>query len=563
MRAVAAAAGGDVKPAASYREARARHRWRVPARFNMGVAVCDRQRQRDVALIDPLPDGGARQYTFGELRRLSSRLANLLCGHGLARGDRVAVLLPQLPETAIAHIAAYRAGLVAMPLAQLFGVQALEYRLADSGARALVTDRAGAAKVAEIRNRLPALELVLSVDGPADDGAGGAADFHAELARASDRFTPVDTTADDPAQLIYTSGTTGPPKGALQGHRAVLGHAPGVEFIFDFLPQPGDVMWTPADWAWIGALMDALMPALYRGIPTVVNPPGRFDPEAAFDLIARHGVRCAFIPPTGLKMMRQLPNPRRRWNYNLRTMFSGGEALGTALIGWGRAALGVTINEAYGQTECNVIVGGCAPIMTAPDGSMGRALPGHTVAVLDDAGERVPAGTLGHICCRAPDPVMFLGYWNQPQATVEKFVTNAAGERWLVTGDTGTMDDDGWFTFVGRADDVINSAGYRIGPSEVENSLLSHPAVALSAVIGVPDAARGELVKAFIILNEGYAPSEALAAEVQEYVKTRLAAHEYPRAVAFVDELPMTTTGKIQRHVLREREAAAQPGGGV
>jgi acetyl-CoA synthetase len=547
--------------AASYAEACANWRWNVPDRFNMGAALCDRQRADATALIVPQPEGGRRDFTFGELRRLSSRLANRLIAHGLGRGDRVAVLLPQMPETLVVHLAAWRAGLVSMPLAQLFGPDALSYRLGDSGARALVTDRAGCAKLAGIRDALPGLELVLSVDGPADDGVpaskgGGAPDFHAELDRARDSFEPVDTANGDPALLIYTSGTTGQPKGALLPHRTMIGHVPGVDFIFDFLPQPGDVMWTPADWAWIGALMDSATPALWHGIPQVVNPPGRFDPERAFDLMARYGVRTAFVPPTALKVMRQVDNPRGRWDYDLRTMFSGGEALGTSLMGWGREQLGVTINEAYGQTECNVIVGCCAPIMTPPAGSMGRASPGHTLRILDEAGNPMPPGELGTICVRSPDPVMFLEYWNNPQATEEKFITDPAGDKWLDTGDKATTDADGWIFFVGRADDVINSAGYRIGPAEVENSLLTHPAVAMSAVIGVPDAARGELVKAFIILKEGATASDALAKDIQTHVKTRLAAHEFPRAVEFVSELPMTTTGKIQRKVLREREIA-------
>jgi acetyl-CoA synthetase len=547
-----------MKPAPSYEAARAQHRWRIPERFNMGVAVCDRRRQRDLALIHPRGDNDADEYTFGDLKRLSNRLANVLVAKGLERGDRVGILLPQAPETAVAHIAIYKAGLVAMPLFVLFGADALEYRLADSGARAIITDRANAAKIAEIRDRLPAIEFVLSIDGPADDGATGARDFHGELDRASDQFSPLDTAAEDPALLIYTSGTTGPPKGALHAHRTLIGHMPGVEIVFDFMPQPGDRFWTPADWAWIGGLMDVMMPALYRGLSQVINPPDKFDPEAAYDLISRFEVRNAFIPPTGLKLMRQVPNPRDRWNYNLRSAFSGGEALGTELIGWGKEQLGVTINEGYGQTECNVIVGGCAPIMTPPPGAMGRAAPGHELAILDDAGERVANGEQGHICCKAPDPVMFLGYWNRPEATAEKFVTNAAGERWLVTGDTGIQDDADWLYFVGRADDVITSSGYRIGPAEVEDCLFAHPAVAMSAVIGVPDPERTERVKAFVILNDGFEPSEDLAREVQNHVKTRLAAHEYPREVEFVTELPMTTTGKIQRKVLRERDVAKQ-----
>ena len=547
-----------MKPAASYDAMCAQHKWRIPKRFNMGVAVCDKQRQRDVALIHPLANDEVREYTFGDLKRLSNRLANVLVANGIKRGDRVGILLPQTPETATAHIAIYKAGMVAMPLFVLFGADALEYRLANSGSRALITDRANAAKLVEIRDRLPDLDLVLSIDGPADDGAAGALDYRQELAAVADKFDAVDTLAEEPGLLIYTSGTTGPPKGALHAHRVLIGHMPGVEMIFDFFPQPGDVAWTPADWAWIGGLYDVLMPALYRGVPQVINPPGKFDAEAAFDLIARFGINVAFIPPTGLKMMRQVANPRDRWNYSLRTVFSGGEALGTELMGWGRDALGVTINEAYGQTECNVIVGCCGGIMTPPHGSMGRASPGHDLKILDGNGVEVARGELGSICCKAPDPVMFLEYWNQPEATRDKFVTDANGDKWLVTGDTAKQDEDGWIFFIGRDDDVITSSGYRIGPAEVEDCLFAHPSVALSAVIGVPDPERTERVKAFIILNEGFEGSDDLARDIQKHVRTRLAAHEYPRDVEFVTELPMTTTGKIMRKVLREREVAKQ-----
>lgn len=547
-----------MKPAANYDVMRAQHRWRIPERFNMGAAVCDKQKQRDVALIHPLGGDAVREYTFGDLKRLSNRLANVLIANRINRGDRVGILLPQTPETTTAHIAIYKAGMVAMPLFVLFGADALEYRLADSGARALITDRENAAKLSEIRDNLPDLELVLSIDGPGEDGAGGAFDFHSELAKVSNKFDPVDTLAEEPGLLIYTSGTTGPPKGALHAHRVLIGHMPGVEMIFDFFPQPGDVAWTPADWAWIGGLYDVLMPALYRGVPQVINPPGKFDAEAAFELIARFGINVAFIPPTGLKMMRQVANPRDRWNYSLRTVFSGGEALGTELMGWGRETLGVIINEAYGQTECNVMVGCSGGIMTPPPGSMGRASPGFDLKILDENGVEVPRGELGSIACKAPNPVMFIEYWKQPEATRDKFVTGEDGAQWLVSGDTATQDEDGWIFFVGRADDVITSSGYRIGPAEVEDCLFGHPSVALSAVIGVPDPERTERVKAFIILNEGFEPSDDLAREIQTHVRTRLAAHEYPREVEFVTELPMTTTGKIMRKVLRESEVAKQ-----
>ena len=542
-----------MKKVSSYSQAVNEWQWIIPQQFNMGVCICDAQDQSAIALIVPQKNRTQFEYSFGDLRKESNKLINLLLANGVSQGDRVAILLPQKAETLIAHIACYRANFIAMPLAQLFGPDALEHRLTDSKASVVITDLAGCRKLDEVKQPLPNLKLILSLDGKNECTSNNIKDFYSEMSRARDIFEPVLTKSSDPALLIYTSGTTGNPKGALLPHRTMIGHIPGADFIFDFLPQPGDVMWTPADWAWIGALMDSAMPALYHGIPQVVNPPGRFDPEKAFDLMDNYGVRNAFIPPTALKVMRQVNEPRENWNYNLRSMFSGGEALGTSLINWGREQLGVTINEAYGQTECNLIVGCCSSVMTPPDGSMGRAIPGHKLRILDDIGNSMPLGEIGNICVKSPDPVMFLKYWNNPEATKEKFITDSTGDQWLNTGDKARIDENGWLFFIGRADDVINSAGFRIGPAEVENSLLTHPAISMSGVVGVPDELRGELVKAFIVLKDNRMASDKLATEIQNHVKQRLSAHEFPRAIEFVDELPMTTTGKIQRRLLRNR----------
>jgi acetyl-CoA synthetase len=525
-------------------------RWQVPQRYNIGVDACDRWAAREperVALTLVWADNQARDYSYGELRDWSNRLANLLRALGVARGDRMAVLLPQAPETAVGHIAAYKLGAVAVPLFALFGPEALQYRLANSSAKAAITNRDGAAKLAEIRGALPELKHVLCIDGEAP----GCRDLPAALVDQPATFEAVDTAADDPAVIIYTSGTTGQPKGALHAHRVLLGHLPGVEMSHDLLPQPGDKIWTPADWAWIGGLLDVLLPALHHGVPVVARRFEKFTGEAAFQLIQDFGIRNAFLPPTALKMMRAVPDPEKRWRLAMRSIASGGETLGAELIEWGRRVFGLTINEFYGQTECNMIVSSCARLMPARPGIMGRAAPGHRLAVVDDAGAVVPTGTLGNIAVHRPDPVMFLEYWRNPAATAAKF----AGD-WLLTGDTGVMDAESWIKFVGRDDDVITSAGYRIGPGEIEDCLLGHAAVRLAGVIGKPDPARTEIVKAYIVLKEGYAPSEALAREIQTHVKTRLAAHEYPREIAFVDELPMTTTGKIIRRELRARAAA-------
>lgn len=546
---------------ATFDETRRGFHWEIPEFYNIGVDICDKWAQDDparLAIIDVGADGTAREYSFGDLRVRSNQLANALSARGLTRqggmGDRVGVLLPQSFETAVSHIAVTKMGCISIPLFTLFGPEALLHRLRDSGARAVITNAEGAAKLAGLRDQLPDLDVVLSVDGDSAD----AACFHAACAGQPDRFTPVDTRAEDPAILIYTSGTTGNPKGALHAHRVLLGHLPGVEISHDFMPQPGDRIWTPADWAWIGGLLDVLMPALHHGVPVVARRFAKFSAETAFELIRDFGIRNAFLPPTALKIMRQHPDAAS-YGLKLRSVASGGETLGAELLDWGRAVFGATINEFYGQTECNMIVSGCGVLEDPVPGWMGRAVPGHQVAVIDpDTGSVMPPGAEGDIAVRAPDPVMFLGYWNNPQATQDKFLEKD-GERWLLTGDRGLSDDAGRLRFVGRDDDVISSAGYRIGPAEIENSLISHPAVHLAGVVGRPNALRGSVVAAYLVLNDGYTGSDDLAAEIAAHVKSRLAAYEYPRVVRFITDMPMTTTGKIIRATLRrmaEDEAA-------
>src|SRR5690606_16405384 len=493
-------------------------------------------------LIHVEQDGAARRYSFGEVMEASNRLGNLLLAHGLAPGDRVGILLPQAPETAFAHIAAYKTGCIAIPLFSLFGAEALRYRLGDSGARVVITNAEGAAKLAGIREQLLALQAVFTIDG----AGPGTLDLHREAARHGSDLTPVDSAADDPAIIIYTSGTTGQPKGALHAQRVLLGHLPGVEISHNLFPQDDDRMWTPADWAWIGGLFDVLLPAWHHGVAVVAHRFQKFTPEAAFQFLQDFQIRNTFLPPTALKMMRTVPDPQKRWNYRLRSVASGGESLGAELLDWGQRSFGLTINEFYGQTECNMTVSSCAEVFPAMPGAIGRPVPGHHVAIIDDTGKAMATGRTGNIAVRSPDPVMFLQYWNNDKATEEKYL----GEG-LLTGDTGSMDEHGYVHFVGRNDDVIPSAGYRIGPGEIEDSILQHPAVKMVAVVGAPDAQRTEIVVAIVVLQDGRTGSDALKLEIQEHVKQRLAAHEYPREVFFVEELPMTTTGKVIRRELR------------
>ena len=538
-----------LKPARTYQEVVDNFQWDIPEFYNIGVDICDKWADDPsrLALVYEDKDGGVKKYTFRDFKQLSNRLANSLKAFGLGQGDRFGILLPQSPETAIAHIAAYKIGAISIPLFTLFGPEALAYRLENSGAKAIITDWENLPKILEIRPQLPHLEIVITIDGEIPDGVQA---FDTLIEKGAAQLTPVHTRADDPALIIFTSGTTGPPKGALHAHRTLLGHLPGVEFPHNFFPQKNDFFWTPADWAWIGGLIDVLLPSWHHGIPVLAHRARKFDPEQAFHLIAKHAIKNAFIPPTALKLMRQVKNPETRHAYQMRSIGSGGETLGEELLSWGERVMGLTINEFYGQTECNLLVGCCAQVMEIRPGSMGRAIPGRIVEVLDEKGTIVPPGTVGEIAVKRPDPVMFIEYWKNPEATQSKFIGD-----WLLTGDMASQDEEGYFWFKGRTDDVITSSGYRMGPTEIEECLMKHPAVGMVAVVGIPDPDRTEIVKAFIVLNPDQSPSPELESDIRSFVKTRLAAHEYPREIEFLDELPMTATSKVMRRELKKRHS--------
>ncbi|MDH4177389.1 MAG: AMP-binding protein [Thermoleophilia bacterium] len=504
----------------AYEALRREFAWRLPPAYNIGVEVSDRQRPGAPAIL--VTDGReiTRTVTFGELTEASNRLANALTELGTGVGDRVAVVLSQRVETALAHVAAYKLGAIAVPLSAQFGPDALSVRLHDAEPRVVL----GEADALERVRSLGLEAALVDVDR----------DLDRLLADASPRLTPAETTPDTPALLVYTSGTTGPPKGALHGHRVLPGHLPGFELSHDFFPQPGDRIWTPADWAWIGGLYDVLIPALAHGTPVVAYRARRFDPEQALDLMASVGVRNVFMPATALRLMRHAAGTK----VDLRTLASGGETVGEETAAWCLERLGVRLNEFYGQTEANLLLGNCAAWPERP-GSMGLPYPGHDVQLID-----------GELAVRvAGNPVTFLGYWRNPDATAAK-----VRDGWLFTGDLATADEDGYLRFVGRADDLISSGGYRIGPGEIEDCLIRHPAVVLAAAVGVPDETRGEVVKAFVVPAPGVAVGDQLAAELQRWVRERLASYEVPRSVEFVDDLPLTVTGKIRRGELRSRE---------
>ncbi|MDF1715508.1 MAG: AMP-binding protein [Antarcticimicrobium sp.] len=496
-------------------------RWQIHARLNMAAQALAGDPGR-VAIID-LTGPSRRDVTAADLAAMTDALARRLLAEGVAPGDRVGVLLSQSPWCAAAHLAIWKIAAISVPLFKFFKHDALQSRVGDAGARLVLTDAQGAALLGDMARPLMADEAGI---------AGGPVPF-------------ADTGPVDPAVLIYTSGTTGSPKGALHGHRVLTGHLPGVALSHDNLGQPGDCLWTPADWAWIGGLFDVLMPGLALGVPVVAARMEKFSPEGAAKIIAQAAVRNVFFPPTALRMLKAADQGIP----GLRSVASGGEPLGAEMLAWGRRAFGLGINEFYGQTECNMIATSCGTDFPARPGCIGKPVPGHEIAVLDAQGNPTQGEGEGDVAVRRGSASMLLEYWNNPEETAKKF----RGE-WLITGDRGIWEGD-YLRFVGREDDVITSAGYRIGPAEIEGCLMTHPGVATVGAVGKPDPLRTETVKAYVALKPG---ATATGKTLQDYVKDRLASYSYPREIAFLDTLPMTVTGKVIRKELKRRATAEQ-----
>ena len=539
----------DLPVGTSYEEICEKFSWDIPTHFNIADAVCDRWADdpNRIAITHESLDGGVIDYSFTQIKAYSNQLANLFGELGLQAGDRVLVMLTQSPECAISHIGCFKAGIVSCLASVLFGPDAIKHRLVGSDAKVCITNRANLGKITEIRDHCPSLEHIIVTD---DTGSSEAMPFWKTLSNQPESFCNIVTRAEDTAWISYTSGTTGQPKGVLMPHRLLLGNKPLFEYYYDYGPKEHDVLWSPADWAWIAGLINILLIGWYSGCRVVSTDMQGFNAQDAFRILAQHNITVSLLTPTVLKLMRQVDGEVAQ-NIDLRVVLSGGEAVGKELALWADKRFGLTISEGFGQTECNGMIGTNPRLMEVRHGSLGKAMPGSICAIVDDNGEEVETGTKGNIAIMRPHPAMFSGYLDNPEASAAKFVGD-----WMITGDLGEQDEDGYLWFHGRIDDVITSSGYRIGPTEIEDCLLKSDAVQLAAVIGVPDEQRTELVKAFVVLAEGFEPDEALAESLKQLVRQHLAKHEVPRLIEFVTALPMTTTGKIMRRALRDQEIA-------
>lgn len=519
-------------------------KWSIPSYFNIGEAILDRKVREglgdNVAVYYEDEEGNHSVYTFSQLKKLSDSLITLLKENGVKKGDVIGVYLQPRVETIVSILTIYRLGGVTLSISPLMGVDAVEYRIKQSGAKVIIME--GSRK--EVRERLKNVTKIV-VDGEAN--RENEIEFD-EVKEASGIYDAVNTRSEDPAQLFYTSGSTGTPKGVLHAHRFLLGHIPTYQLYFEMAPKEEDVFYTPADWGWIGAIGDVLLPSLYFGKPIVAyRRTGKFSPKDTLAVMQKYKVTCAFIPPTALRMIRrEVSSPIKDYDLKLRAISSAGEAVGEELIEWAMKELSPNVNEFYGCTEANLLTVNNS--LWRKIGSVGKPVPGHEVAVIDEQGNKL-INQIGEIAVKIGDPVLFLGYYKNPEATAKKF----RGD-WFLIGDLGIMDEYGYIWFKGRADDVIKVSGYRLGPEEIESIILQHPAVQEVAVIGKADKLRGNIIKAFIVLKEGYSPSEELVTEIQQLVKSRLASYAYPREIEFVKELPRTETGKLKRFELRKRE---------
>jgi acetyl-CoA synthetase len=514
---------------ASYEDARKNHRWNVPARYNIAADVCDRHPRGKLAMVHEHFNGRVRRVTWGDLQDDSNRFANVLAANGVEKGDRVAMLLPPTPETAAAFFGTWKVGAILLSMSVLYGDDGIRHRLADSQAKVLVTNQDNAGR---IERSLVDQLLIL------DDQL---------LGRGTTTFACADTAADDPAQLYYSSGTTGLAKGILHAHRYILAHE---EFVYCHDVQDAELFHGMGEWAWAAGICPLLGPWRLGAVQVVYQREGGFNPLKQLDFLSRHEVTNVFGTPTAIRSMMTIPDAGGRYPQKFRIVCSAGEPLNPEAIRWFREQYGITVLDYYGLTESYPLCGNF-PFMEVREGSMGKPMPGWEVAILDEDENEVAPGERGEICLKArTNPHYPLGYWNRPASDSEE----TFGGPWFHTKDAARTDEDGYFWYEGRADDVIISAGYRIGPFEVESACLEHPAVAEAAAVASPDERRGNVVKAFVVLAAGNEPSPELAEDIKAFVRDHLSSYAYPRRIEFVSDLPKTLTGKIRRIELRQRE---------
>jgi len=520
--------------------------------YNIAVDTVDKHAAGEkgdlIALIFESKEGATRSYTYRDLSELSDRFANFLRQKGVVKGDVVACFTGQGLECAMAHLGSYKIGAIVAPLSHLYGPEAVKHVLDDCSPKVIVTQRDLWDRLSDFRDGLKIEQVIVS--GEVKDGE---TDFYEILSIAlNEQFCIETTDVDDPALLLYTSGSTGMPKGILHRQGILRGYLSSVSLFYQLdLVVPNQVLWTVSDWSWVAGIFNVMLTGWYFG-QTVVAGGQQFSPDRTFDFIQRHGVTHCFLTPTALKRLATKEKVGVVWkSLRLRAIGTGGEPLPGSVLKWANEELHIPVNEFYGLTEVNHLIGNCARLWAIKPGSMGRAYPGHNLAVLDEAGIEVETGTVGEIAARDDDPTLFIGYWKNPRKTQE--IRHGC---WIRTGDFGYRDDEGYFWYKGREDDLIKSSGYRIGPAEIEDALVGHPSVAEAAVIGVPDPDRGQIIKAFVCLLENVTSSEELSQELQKYVKQRLAFFKYPRLIEFVEEFPLTSTGKINRKELRRREAS-------
>ena len=531
------------------------HRYRIGMPLNANIAAdtigrfAKGDRSDHLALIHENLDGSIEKYTYAELDDLASRFAVSLLELGVERGEPVAIHTAQSPQTAIAHMAVYKLGAIALTLSHLYRPDAIEHVINDSKAKVIITN---ADYWVALRDRLDQVQSLRYriVFGKAESGEISFSDC---LKTSNEGFEPVITKTEDPALLMYTSGSTGMPKGLIHAHRIIHAYVPSLTLVFNMeLNYPNGVFWSPADWAWVGGLLDLALPAWQHG-QTVVSTNQRFTAEWAFEFMERHQVTHSFMTPTAVKRIAEIREPRKRWNLATRVICTGGESLPGEVLRWAEDEFGIVCNEFYGLTEFNHMVGCCRRLFPPIPGSMGLAFPGRNVAIIDEDGNPQPDGTAGEVASWLPDdPSLFLGYWGESGVPERMRRGN-----WLCSGDLAVRDENGYFWYQGRNDDLIKSAGYRIGPNEVEDTLISHPYVAEAAVIGKPDKERGQVVMAYVRLMQGQEKSDEVRKMLQDHVKENLATYKYPRVIEFVDSFPLTSSGKIRRKALRERATSA------